>query len=127
MEKRLYQRIPINISAIVTTGDDAPINVVAVDISSNGLGIECNIQQWNTVTPRGSFIRDGRPLSVVVKLNLPDENGQLSKFEAKCHVIFSRRMSMDQCKIGLRFASIQKNCYQRLVRYIQLAEKNADL
>lgn len=121
MERRLYQRIPVQISAIVTTDDGVRIKVVAVDVSSAGLGVECNIKQRNMITPGGSFVRDGKPVSVFVDLNLPDDGGddQSSKIVARCHVVFSRRMSNEQCKIGLRYADIENNSHQWLVRFIE--------
>lgn len=119
MERRLYQRIPLQASAIVTTADNVRIKVVAVDVSCDGLGIECNTRHRNMITPGGSFIRDGRPVSVFVDLNLSDANGQSSKIVARCHVVFSRRVSSDQCKIGLRYVDIENNGHEWLVQFIQ--------
>ncbi|MGZ5026483.1 MAG: PilZ domain-containing protein [Methylobacter sp.] len=130
MERRLYQRVPVQASAIVTTEDGVRIKVIAVDISSDGLGVECNIRQRNMITPGGSFVRDGKPLSVFVDLNLSDENDQTSTIVARCHVAFSRRMSNDQCKIGLRYADIENNIHEWLVRFIEkrlLSLKNGSL
>ncbi len=118
MERRLYQRVPVQASAIVTTEDGVRIKMVAVDVSSNGLGVECNTTQRNMITPGGSFVRDGKPVSVFVDLNLFDEDGQSSKIAARCQVVFSRRMSSDQCKIGLRYADIENNGHEWLVQFI---------
>lgn len=119
MERRLYQRIPIQVSAIVTTEDNVRIKVVAVDVSSDGLGIECNTKQRNMITPAGSFVRNGKPVSVFVDLNLSDKDGHSFKIAARCHVVFSRRMSSDQCKIGLRYADFENNGHEWLVRFIE--------
>jgi len=119
MERRLYQRIPVQVSVIVTTEDGLRIQVVAVEVSSDGLGIECNTKQRNMITPGGSFIRDGKPLCVIVDMNLSDGDDQLSKIAARCHVVFSRRMSSDQCKIGLRYADIENNGHERIIQFIE--------
>jgi len=119
MERRLHQRVPVQVSAIVTTEDGVRIKVIAVDVSSDGLGIECHTRQRNMITPGGCFVRDGRPVSVHVDMNLNDENGLLSKIVARCHVVFSRRVSSDQCKIGLRYVDIENNCHACLVQYIE--------
>lgn len=119
MERRRYQRIPVQISAIVTTEDGAPIEVIAFELSNDCLGIESNTAQRNMITPAGSFLRDGRPLSLFVGLNLPDENGQLSKIVARCHVIFSRRVSSARCKIGLRYVDFENNGQAELIRFIE--------
>jgi c-di-GMP-binding flagellar brake protein YcgR len=119
MERRFYKRIPVQVFAIVTTEDNVRLKVAAVDISSNGLGVECNIKQRNLITPGGSFIREGRPISVFVDLNLSDESGFSSKIAAKCHVMFSRRLSSNHCKIGLRYADIGNDTQQWLTRFIE--------
>jgi c-di-GMP-binding flagellar brake protein YcgR len=119
MERRLYQRVPVQASVIVTTEDGVRIKVTAVDVSSDGLGVECNTKQRNMITPGGSFVRDGKPVSVIVDLSLSDEDDQLSKIIARCHVIFSRRLSSDQCKIGLRYVDIENNGHKWLVRFIE--------
>lgn len=118
MERRLYQRVPIQVSAIVTTEDGVRISVVAVDVSRDGLGIECNIKQRNMITPGGSFVRDGKPIAVFVDLTLPGVDESAAKIVARCQVVFSRRMSSDQCKIGLRYADIENGGHQRLARFI---------
>ncbi|TRX02580.1 PilZ domain-containing protein [Candidatus Methylobacter oryzae] len=118
-ERRLYQRIPVQASAVVTNGDGVRIQVIAVDVSSDGLGVECNIRQRNMITPGGSFVRDGKPVSVSVDLSLFDEDGQPAKIVARCHVVFSRRMSSDQCKIGLRYVDIEGDGHRWLVRFIE--------
>lgn len=119
MEKRLYQRISMQVSAIATTEDGVRIKVVAVDVSNVGLCVECNTKQRNMITPGGSFVRDGRPISVIVDLNLPDKDGFSSKIVARCHVVFSRRVSSDQCKIGLRYVDIENNGHEWLVQFIE--------
>ncbi len=118
MERRLYQRIPIQVSAILTTEDGVRIKVDAVDVSSDGLGIECHTRQRNMITPGGSFVHGGKPVSVFVDLNLSDD-GLASNIAARCHVVFSRRLSSEQCKIGLRYANIEKDDHQRLVQFIE--------
>ncbi|TAN69193.1 MAG: PilZ domain-containing protein [Methylobacter sp.] len=120
MERRLYQRIPIQVSAIVTTEEGVRIKVVAVDVSSKGLGVECHTKQRNMITPGGSFVHDGKPVSVEVDLNLPDD-GLSSNIVIRCNVVFSRRMSSEQCKIGLRYTNIEKDDYERLVQFIEKA------
>lgn len=119
MERRLHQRIPVQVSVIVTTQDGLRIKVAAVDVSSGGLGVECNTKQRNMITPGGSFVRDGKPVSVFVDLNLSGKDDQSSKIVARCHVVFSRRVSSDQCKIGLRYVDIENNGHEWLVQFIE--------
>ncbi|WP_292557671.1 PilZ domain-containing protein [Methylobacter sp.] len=117
MERRLYQRIPVQIPVVVTVEGGAGLKVVAVDVSSDGLGIECDIRQRNMITPGGSYVRNGKPVSVVVDVELSDGDGQSIKIVARCLVAFSRRMSNDLCKIGLRYVDIENSSREWLVRF----------
>ena len=71
------------------------------------------------ITPGGSFVRDGRLISVFVDQNLSHGEDQISKITARCLVVFSRRTSSDQCKIGLRYVDIENNIHEQLVRFIE--------
>ncbi len=119
MERRLYQRIPVQVSAVLTTEDGVRLKVLAVDVSSDGLGVECNTKQRNMITPGGSFVRGGKPISLSVDLNLFEVDGLSPSIVARCHVVFSRRMSNEQCKIGLRYVDIENNGHQELFHFIE--------
>ncbi|HEY8220273.1 MAG TPA: PilZ domain-containing protein [Methylobacter sp.] len=119
MERRLYQRIPVQIPAVVTVEGGAGVKVVAVDVSSDGLGIECDIRQRNMITPGGSYVRNGKPVSVIVDLELSDGDEDSVKIVARCLVAFSRRMSNDLCKIGLRYVDIENGSREWLVRFVE--------
>jgi c-di-GMP-binding flagellar brake protein YcgR len=124
MERRLYQRIPVQVSVIVTTEDGVRIKAVAVDVSSGGLGIECHTKQRNIMTPGGSFVRDGKPVSVFVDLDLSDDEKSSLKIATRCYVVFSRRISSDQCKIGLRYADSESNSHDCIARFIEKKTKS---
>jgi hypothetical protein len=119
MERRLYPRIPIQVFAIVMTEEGVSIRLIAVDISSDGLNVECNTRQRNMITPGGSFVRYGRPVSVSVDLDLSDGDGFSSKIVAKCNVVFSRRISRELCKIGLRYVDMENNVHEQLAQFME--------
>ena len=121
MERRFFQRVPLQVSAIVTTEDGVRIKVVTSDISTDGLGIECNAKQRNMITPGGSFVRSGKPISVSIDLNLNETIEFPSKLVARCQIAFSRRMSNNHCKLGLRYIEIDNNGYELLVQYVENA------
>lgn len=119
MEKRIYPRISKQLSATVANEEGACIKVTTVDTNSKAVCIECNINQRNVITPGGSFVRDGRPVELMISLDLPDDSGQMSPIRARCHIAFSRRISRDQCKIGMRYVDIDSHDYMRLVQFIE--------
>ncbi len=123
MEKRLYPRVEKNISAIVENKDGMRLKVMAVDTSSNGVCIQCNTFDRNLITPGGSFVDsgDGKPVELFVWLDLPFEGETARKIGARCQVVFSRRVSNDQCKIGMRYMDLDDRVYETLVKYIESA------
>jgi hypothetical protein len=104
---------------MVTTDDGVRISVIAVDVSSDGLNVECNTKQRNLITPGGCFIKDGRQLSVSIDLNLSDGDSLSSKIVANCNVVFSRRMSSELCKIGLRYVDMEKYIQEQLAQFME--------
>jgi len=64
-------------------------------------------------------VRDGRPVELMISLDLPDDSGQPAPILARCHIAFSRRISWDQCKIGMRYVDIDSHDYVRLVQFIE--------
>jgi len=119
MEKRFYPRVVNEFSAIVENEDGVHLNVVAVDASSEGVCIQCNTFERNLITPGGSFVSNGKPVELFVWLDLPFKGGAAKKIAARCHVAFSRRVSKDQCKIGMRYTELEDGMHDTLINYIE--------
>lgn len=126
MRKKLYPKISKQLLAVVANEDGVRLNVLALDTNSAEVCIQCDIKQRNVMTPGGSYVRGGRPVELSISLELPDENGQISSIAARCHIAYSRRISKDLCKIGMRYIDMGKNDYNRLILFIEktLASKN---
>ena len=126
MRKKIYPKISKPLSAIVANEDGVHLNVLALDTNSAELSIQCDIRQRNVMTPGGSYVRGGRLVELSISLELPDENGQMSPIAARCHIAYSRRISRDLCKIGMRYVDMGKNDYNRLIQFIEktLASSN---
>ena len=128
MEKRLYPRIEKQFSAIVENKDGVQLKVMAVDTSSNGVCIQCNTFDRNLITPGGNFVdnSDGKPVELFLWLDLPFEGEAVKKIGARCHVVFSRRISRDQCKIGMRYMNLDDTAYETIVKFIEAATASTD-
>ncbi|MGR8981867.1 MAG: PilZ domain-containing protein, partial [Gammaproteobacteria bacterium] len=118
MEKKYYGRVTKQLSAIVANEDGLRLKVVAVDTAGDSVSILCNIYQRDTITPGGCFIRDGRPVELMLSLYLPDDQEQLSPILARCHISYSRRISIEKCMIGLRYIDFEQDSHARLLRFI---------
>ncbi len=127
MEKRIYPRVVKEISAVIENNQGIHLDVVAVDASSEGVCIQCNTAERNLITPGGSFVSKGKPVELYIWLDLPFEGGAVKKICVKCHVAFSRRVSKDQCKIGMRYMKLDKGVQDTLFSYIQCATASNDL
>lgn len=121
MEKRIYPRVVKDISAVIENQQGVHLDVVAVDASSEGVCIQCNTVERNLITPGGSFVSNGKPIELYLWLELPFEGDAVKKVGARCHVAFSRRVSKDQCKIGMRYMEFDQGTQDALFNYIELA------
>jgi hypothetical protein len=121
MERRLYPRVSTQLPALIANDEGVQLKVLVSDISGDGLCMECNTIERDLVTPHGRFVRDdGKPVELVVKLNLPEENGKEAEIQARCHVTFSRRIARNRCMMGVRYHDLDSNAYQRLLHFIDL-------
>jgi hypothetical protein len=120
MERNYYPRVQQQFSAVIENEDGVHVNVIAMDASSEGVSIQCNTFVRNLITPGGCFVRDdGKPIELFVWMELPAESGEPKKIGARCHVAFSRRLSSDQCKIGMRYMDFDESSFEILVKYIK--------
>jgi len=127
MEKRFYPRIVKKFPAVVENLDGVHLDVVAVDASSEGICIQCNTTERDLITPGGSFVSNGKPIELFVWLDLPFEAGVAKKIRARCHVAFSRRLSKDQCKIGMRYMEFDAGMQDTLLKYIESVNASNDI
>ncbi len=126
MEKRYYPRVATDLPASVANKEGISFNVRALDASCEGISIECNTIQRNLVTPGGSFISGGKPIELMISLDVPDDQGDIDKIQAMCHVAFSRRIANNRCKIGMRFIELGENGLSKLSRYIESSLDGAE-
>ncbi len=126
MVKRLYPRVEKSFSAVVENIEGLHLKVLATDASVEGLCIQCNTFERNLITPGGSFVANGKPVELFVWLELPFANGKAKKVAARCNVSFSRRISKDQCQIGMRYTKLEEREYQTLINFIESSAASND-
>lgn len=121
MDKRFFPKIEAHLPVIIANEYGEKLNAYTLDTSSEGFRIQCTIEQRNMVTPGGSYIRNGRPVELLVSLDLPDNEGSYEKLIARCHIAFSRRVARNVCEIGIRYLDIEQDGYSKLVEFIEAA------
>lgn len=116
MDKKIYGRVSENLPATIVNEDGVELHVTAVDTAGDSINILCNLYQRDTIAPGGNFLVSGRPVRLSIKLRLPDGE---APFQAKCHIAFLRRLSKEQCMIGMRYVDIESQSLNRLVHYLK--------
>ncbi len=116
--RRIYPHVHKPFSAVVDNSE-IQFGVNVVEVSSQDVCIQCNTLQRNMITPEGCFVRNGKPLELLVWLNLPVDYETVEQVGVRCQVMFSRRISNNQCQIGLRYLQLDEAVYMRLVKYIE--------
>jgi hypothetical protein len=119
MYKRFFPRVTAQLPAVVVNEDGIKFNVSTLDASSQGICIQCSIEQRNQLTPGGSYIRNRRPVELFLRLDLPDAQGMSNQVEARCHITFSRRIAKNVCHIGMRYTEIESDGHEKLMNYIE--------
>lgn len=120
MQKKYFPRVETQLAAVVENDEGLHFNVIAVDASTEGVSIQCNTVKRNIITPGGRYISGGKPIELLVWLQLPFDDGRVETIGMRCNVAFSRRLSSQQCQIGMRYADFDQDAYETLLKYLQL-------
>lgn len=121
VNRQIFPRVKTQLAAVVENNEGIHFNVVAIDASTKGVSIQCNTIKRNIITPGGRYISGGKPIELIVWLQLPFSDGQIETIGIRCTVAFSRRLSNQECQIGMRFADYDKGAYETLLRYLQVS------
>lgn len=119
MEKKIYPRVTAQLPVIVTNAEGVRLKVVAIDTSSDGFSIRCSTLQRDLMTPGGCYIRNGRPVELKARLDLPLADDRSLQVRARCNIEFSRRIARDRCEIGMRYKDLEGDGYENLIRFIE--------
>lgn len=119
MEKKYYPRVSAQLPVVVTNEEGVRLRVVAIDASCNGFSIRCSTLQRDLMTPGGCYIRNGRPVELNARMDLPLAGDEPLQVSARCKVEFSRRIAKDRCEIGMRYKDLDGDNYQNLIRFIE--------
>lgn len=125
MDKKIYGRVSVNLPATIVNEDGVELSVTAVDTTADSVNILCTLHQRDAIAPGGNFMVGGRPVQLSVSLSLSDSEGQEATVQAKCHIVYSRRLSKDQCMIRLRYVDIESRSRNRLLRYLKRSVEEA--
>jgi hypothetical protein len=119
MDKKIYGRVSEKLPVTIVNEEGIEWQVTAVDTAGDSINIVCNLYQRDAIAPGGNFLVGGRPVQLSITLSLPDDEGLDVSFQAKCHVAYSRRISKEQCMIGMRYVDIESQSLNRLIRYLK--------
>ncbi|MGR8934203.1 MAG: PilZ domain-containing protein [Gammaproteobacteria bacterium] len=119
MRKRFCPQISTRLPIIIAAQDGLQVEAQTLQASIKGLALQCNTSERNQVTPGGSFVRDGRPLELFVRLHIPVGVNDTAQVTARCQITYSRRVARDVCHIGLRYVDFESDGGDKLLRFIE--------
>ncbi len=105
--------------AVVTSDEGIRLKVTGLEVSTEGLTVQCSTAERNLITPGGSFIHNGRPLELDLQIDFATSSNQENFVFARCHVIFSRRITKNTCQIGLVFLEISDENHGQIKQMIE--------
>lgn len=119
MRKKLSPQINTRLPIVIAGQDGVHVEAQTLLASTEGLALQCNTSERNQVTPGGSFVRDGRPLELFVRLRIPEGANGSAQVAARCQITYSRRVARDVCQIGLRYVDFESDGGDKLLRFIE--------
>ncbi len=119
MRKKFYPKVAMKFPAVVTSDEGISLKVTGLEISTEGLTIQCSTAERNLITPGGCFIHNGRPLELDLRIDFARSANQVNLVVARCHVNFSRRITKNTCQIGLVFLEISDENHGKIKQMIE--------
>ena len=98
--------------------DGEVIHAMTVNLSPAGIQISCDRVTVNSVLPVSQRRLPKRTREVVVRLRFPESSGMPDVIDTRCAAVFSRRVSENEYRIGLRFLGFEGEDYQKLEHYL---------
>ncbi len=120
MRKKFYPKLTMKFPAVVTSDEGIRLKVTGLEVSTKGVTVQCSTAERNLITPGGCFIHNGRPLELDLEIDLArSAANQVNVVIARCHVIFSRRITKNTCQIGLDFLEISDENHGQIKQMIE--------
>ena len=117
-ERRINQRNAVSYPADVSVPGGGGIRATVVDISRNGLQLACDRHSLLKICPRGHLTSpaDRVPLRTVVMGEVAV--GSETEVEVQGRVVYVRRLSQTEYRIGLSYASISQESERQLKQWL---------
>ncbi len=102
MDRRNFLRIAVDLPAELYLGGGERIVARVRDLSAAGVQIQCDALGSQILAPRGSCIDpQGRPIELDLGFRWEGRN-----LKIHCRVVFVRRVSHDEYRVGMRFSDV---------------------
>ena len=102
MDRRNFLRIVVDLPAELHLDGGERIVARVRDVSAAGVQIQCDALDSQILAPKGSCIGpQGRPIELDLGFRLDGR-----RLKIRCRVVFVRRVSHDEYRIGMRFSDV---------------------
>ena len=119
LKKRNKLRTETSALSASISDDAHVISAKTLNISVEGVALKCSTVEREQITPKGDFVCSGRPLEVDVIINFPEKNNKKYEFKARCRVVYSRRLTQDECQLGMHFIDIDSVGRDHLINFVE--------
>ena len=117
-KKRVKVRAEIPFSSVTIKNNDNEISGKALNISLGGVAVKCSTFDRDQITPKGDYICEGKPLEVSLVLRLSEDKKSNYALKARCRVVYSRRLTQDECQLGMNFLDMDAAGKEHLMKFV---------
>lgn len=115
---RSQQRVPVELSAVLSTTNGEVFETQALNVSRAGMQIECDMACLTKVLPSRHSAAPGDSIEIDLEFSLPLFRSQPTAILARAEIIHVRRVARDRFRVGLQFAKVGGNGYLYLEQYV---------
>ncbi len=116
MERRGFFRKQVDLPGELILSSGTRLLIRVRDVSAGGMQIQCDAFDGEVIAPNGNFLdRFGRP----VEMDLVFAPASGKALVMHCRVVFVRRVSWDEFRIGLRYTDMLQPELAELRDFIQ--------
>jgi len=118
-KRRSKPRVDISLLSASICDNENEISGKAFNISLGGVAVKCSTFERDQITPKGDYVCEGKPLEVSLVLNLPENKENNYALKARCRVVYSRRLTQDECQLGMHFLEMDAVGKERLMQFVE--------
>ena len=116
-ERRNKPRFTVSLKGNITSADGHVSSIQVSNISSSGLQLVIAQSELPGLIPNNSEVNSLTPVQIELSFDLPDAQAPI---KIRCGIVYVKKMSDEQCKVGCRYEHFYQQSNQPLEDHINL-------